>query len=245
MRATILQHLWCESSGLFGEMLESRGFSLDIRALDEGAVLPSLEETDLVLALGGPMSVNEEDVWSFLAPEKHFIADVVERQIPYFGVCLGAQLLASAAGASVMTGPAPEVGVLTVRRTQGVSDVLFDGLSEEFAVLQWHGDTFELPHNSTLLASSTQYAHQAFRVGTCAYGVQFHLEVTDDMVVQWSQIPEYVASLRSARGDGGFRILQQEVADYATEMRESAEEIFGRFLDHIVLKKQVGVTSAS
>ena len=136
------------------------------------------------------MSVNDDADLPWLTAEKQAIADAVRAGVPYWGSCLGVQLLAASLGASVYPGTQPEVGVLPVTLTgDGRSDPVFAGLPAEFLTLQWHGDTFDLPDGATLLASSPAYPNQAFRVGQTAYGVQFHVEVTEQMAREWAAGP--------------------------------------------------------
>src|SRR5262249_59739432 len=114
--------------------------------------------------------------------EKRWIAAAVLAGVPYFGVCLGAQLLAASLGARVRTGSAPEVGVLPVRLTaEGRADPVASVLGDEFLALQWHGDTFDIPAGAVCLGESAAYPHQAMRFGEAPYAVQLHVEVTDQM----------------------------------------------------------------
>ena len=116
-RALVLQHIRCEPPGMFSGMLTDRGLAIETIELDEGAELPDWRDADLVLAMGGPMSVHDEAAHPWLAVEKRWIAAAVRAGVPYFGVCLGAQLLAASLGAPVHTGETPEVGVLPVAAT--------------------------------------------------------------------------------------------------------------------------------
>src|SRR5499427_4099949 len=154
-RATVLQHIRCEPPGIYAEMLTDRGIGIDVVELDEGDDLPGWREVELVLAMGGPMSVHDEAEHAWLAGEKRWIAAAVRAGVPYFGVCLGAQLLAASLGARVRTGNAPEVGVLPVRLTaEGRADPVASVLGDEFLALQWHGDTFDIPAGAVCLGES-------------------------------------------------------------------------------------------
>ena len=171
VRCLVLQHIACEPPGVYEDVLRERGISIDRVELDEGEVLPDWRRYDLIVAMGGPMSANDDAELPWVADEKTFIRAAVTAGTPYFGVCLGAQLLAASLGARVFQGPAPEVGVLPVSLTdEGRADPVFAGLPREFATLQWHGDTFELPEAAVLLAGSTSYPNQAFRVATISAG---------------------------------------------------------------------------
>jgi GMP synthase-like glutamine amidotransferase len=129
--------------------------------------------------MGGPMSANSDDGFDSRPAELARLAEAVAAGIPTLGICLGAQLLALAAGGSVMPGPAgPEIGWGTVELTaQSAADLLFADLPVRLVVLQWHGDTFEPPAHAVRLAGNAAYPNQAFRVGPAAWGLQFHVEV--------------------------------------------------------------------
>src|SRR5579859_5911304 len=180
VRTLVLQHIACEPPGAYEDVLVGRGARIHRVELDAGEPLPDWRGFDAIVAMGGPMSVNDDIPW--LRSEKAAIAEAVRAGTPFFGACLGSQLLAASLGARVFQGPAPEVGMLPVTLTDaGLADPVFAGLPRDLLTLQWHGDTFELPDGAVLLASSPAYAHQAFRWGRCAYAVQFHLEVTPRM----------------------------------------------------------------
>ena len=190
-RVLVLQHIACEPPGVVrGRAAGARRRRCVRVELDEGEALPGLDGIDAIVAMGGPMSVNDEAEHPWLVDEKRLIAEAVRAGIPFFGACLGVQLLASSLGARVTAGATPEVGVLPVFATEAAADdPVFSGLAWPRPTLQWHGDTFELPDGATLLATSPAYPHQAFRVGDRAYGVQFHLEVTDEMADEWARVP--------------------------------------------------------
>jgi GMP synthase (glutamine-hydrolysing) len=165
MDALVLQHIACEPPGVYEDVLHERGWSLTRVELDEGEPLPDWREFDAIVAMGGPMSVNDEATLPWLRPEKELIGSAVQAGTPFFGACLGSQLLASSLGARVYSGAEPEVGLLPVFLTEAASeDPLFEDLPETLPTLQWHGDTFDLPDGAVLLVSSPQYPHQAFRV---------------------------------------------------------------------------------
>ena len=234
MKAVVLQHLGCEGPGAFGEVLSERGALVETVRLDEREALPERSGVDLVLAMGGPMSVNDEVELPWLVAEKQFIRAAVEAGVPYWGVCLGAQLLASALGARVYAGETPEVGVMPVQLTEAATDdPVFGGLPHELPTFQWHGDTFELPAGAELLASSPGYPHQAFRTRR-AYAIQFHLEVSRAMAEEWGAIPEYEAYVERLHGPGGLGRVLGEFHAAHDVLVTYAREMFERFLDLVV-----------
>lgn len=233
MNVLVLQHIACEPPGVFEDVLRERGAALHRVELDEGEPLPeSLEGIDAIVAMGGPMSVNDEAEHSWLPAEKALIAAAVREGVPFWGSCLGVQLLASSLGATVRQGPAPEVGVLAVNATaEATDDPVFSGLAWPRPTLQWHQDTFDLPAGATLLATSPLYPHQAFRVGRVTYGVQFHLEVDEAMAEQWARVPAYVASADTVLGPGGLERLLGDFRSVMEEMQADGRTLFSRWLD--------------
>ena len=234
MRVLVLQHIACEPPGAYEEVLRERDAIIERVELDEGQTLPGLAGFDAVVAMGGPMSVNDEEEHPWLVGEKRLIAEAVRTGVPFWGACLGVQLLASALGARVYAGPAPEVGMLPVRLTEdGRSDPVFGSLPDEFLTLQWHGDTFDLPEGAVLLAGSVAYANQAFRAGS-AYGVQFHLEVSVEMAKEWAKVPAYEEYLDRVLGPGSLSRVIDDVARTEPEVRDRARRMFETWIDHTV-----------
>jgi GMP synthase (glutamine-hydrolysing) len=191
-RLLVLQHIACEPPGVYEDVLREHGAELRRVEVDEGEPLPDWREFDALLAMGGPMGARDDADHPWLAPERELVREAVEAGRPVLGVCLGVQLLAAALGARVYAAERAEVGLLDVELTaEGRADPLFAGLDDRFVSLQWHGDTFDLPGDAVRLASSPLIANQAFRAGERAYGVQFHLEVTGEMAVEWGGVAAY------------------------------------------------------
>jgi GMP synthase (glutamine-hydrolysing) len=232
MDVLVLQHIACEPPGAFEDVLTAAGADIHRVELDEGEPLPSWQNYVAIVAMGGPMSVNDDAELPWLTAEKQAIADAVKAGVPYWGSCLGVQLLAASLGARVYSGTQPEVGVLPVTITDdGRSDPVFAGLPPEFLTLQWHGDTFDLPDGATLLASSSAYPNQAFRVGQTAYGVQFHVEVTDQMAREWAQVPAYAEYADRVLGAGGIDRLMTEFDAARDRMLDVGRRMFERWVE--------------
>jgi len=145
---------------------------------------------DAIFILGGPISANDD--FDYLKEEKKLIKKTMEFDIPLMGICLGSQLIASALGGSVYEGNKKEIGWYNVKIKEEGKNNLFSSFSEnEIEVFQWHGETFTLPPNTEILCTSDFYT-QAFKINT-AFGIQFHFEVTKDMILHW--IREYAKEL--------------------------------------------------
>jgi GMP synthase-like glutamine amidotransferase len=212
-------------------VLLERGAEIHRVELDEGEPLPGNAEFDLIVAMGGPMSVNDEQDHPWLVDEKRLIRDAVQAGTPFWGACLGVQLLASSLGATVYAGATPEVGILAVTLTdEAMADPVFAGLPRDLPTLQWHGDTFDLPAGAVRLAGSAAYPNQAFRYGS-AYGVQFHLEVSAPMAREWAEVPAYTDYLERTLGPGSAARLFDEFDAAEQAMRQAGRGIFQRFLD--------------
>lgn len=191
MSVLILQHAEVEGPGLVEEELRREKIPYQVLILKPDAHFPNLDDLTHIVILGGPMNVYEEDRYPFLKDEDLFIKEAIQRGKFVLGICLGAQLVAKALGAKVPNSPIKEIGWYDVSLTKiGSMDPLFSHLPKTFSVFQWHEDTFEIPHSAILLATSSLVPNQAFRYGDNAYGLQFHIEVTQTMVREWMETYE-------------------------------------------------------
>jgi len=175
-----------------------------------GEALPELPDTEAVIVLGGDMGANDDGRHPFLTPLKAFMRVLVDKEIPYLGICLGGQLLAAALGADVTSNVHGEKGTCSVSLTgAGAEDRLFRGVSREFVSFQWHDDSFAVPDGAIRLAFSEACPNQAFRIGPSAWGLQFHPEVDERIVRVWSswtpgtssRTDEIVAAYRAAEAE--------------------------------------------
>jgi GMP synthase (glutamine-hydrolysing) len=147
---------------------------------------PELEEVCGVVAFGGAMNVDETDRFPYLARERTFVRECVDRGIPLLGICLGAQLLARALDARVMRSPVREIGFTAISLTPaGAADPLLSAFDDDTLVFHWHEDTFQLPPGGELLATGEAIPLQAYRVGERAWGLQFHLEIDRNEMEGW------------------------------------------------------------
>ncbi|MGD0839282.1 MAG: gamma-glutamyl-gamma-aminobutyrate hydrolase family protein [Polyangia bacterium] len=241
-RAIILQHMQRESAGSIAEACARRGLTVEVRNLDEGARVP--ESCDalkgaVVIVMGGSMGVADvgDPRYPFLERELHFLRRALEARQPVLGVCLGAQLLAAAAGSrvypnrSVDGSPALEVGFGEVRLVGGGSEPALAGLGERLLVLHWHGDTFDLPPSAIRLAQSERCANQAFRIGSHAYGLQFHVETDAATVRRWAKEDAEFAT--RALGPGGPAAIIADSEAKAMAMSETGQRLIDNILGQL------------
>jgi GMP synthase (glutamine-hydrolysing) len=230
----VLQHIACEPPGVYEDVLNERGATIQRVELDEGEPLPDWRAFDAIIAMGGPMGALDEVDHPWLADEKRLIGDAVRSGLPFWGVCLGVQLLAASLGARVYPGSAPEVGLLPVTLTEeALADPVFAGMPRELLSLQWHGDTFDLPDGAALLAGSPAYPNQAFRFGAAAYGVQFHLEVSPALAREWADVPAYAESLERVLGPGALDRLLAELEASSDGVLSDGRRLFERWLEAV------------
>ncbi len=175
----LVQNTRIEGSGYLGDLLKNDGFEItSVNAKNEE--LPK-KDFSLVVILGAPESANDD--LPYLLAEQQLIKDCVEKNIPVLGICLGSQLIAKTFGAKIYRGPKKEIGFYNDLKIFNDS-TLFSGFKNPFTVFHWHADTFDLPENAIRLVSSEHYPNQAFQYKS-AVGLQFHLEVNEDMVNLW------------------------------------------------------------
>lgn len=179
MKIHWLQHVPFEGLGSISDWADENGCSVAGSRLYAGDDLPTISAFDLLVVMGGPMSVNDEMVYPWLAAEKRFLKRVMAAGKMVLGICLGAQLIASAAGARVYLNDYKEIGWLPVARTAAAKqNAAGRALSDRAEAFHWHGETFELPRSAVHLSRSQACEHQAFCLGDRIIGLQYHLETT-------------------------------------------------------------------
>jgi GMP synthase (glutamine-hydrolysing) len=233
-RLLVLQHIACEPPAAYEDELLAWGVDLCRVLVDEEDPLPDWRQFAAIVAMGGPMGAYEDQRLPWLTAEKRLIGDAVRAGTPYWGVCLGSQLLAASLGARVYPGPRAEVGMLPVFATpSAASDPVFEHLPAEFVALQWHADTFALPDGAVQLARSDTYEQQAFVVHR-AYGLQFHLEVDAALATEWGDVPAYAQSLRELLGERALPTLIAQVRRHEAQTTGLARRLFAAWLEHVV-----------
>lgn len=195
MAVLIIKNTIIEGPGTIEDFLKKEDIPFSIVELGSGEAIPSLEEFNILVIMGGPMAVYEMDRYPHLSIESRIIREAINRGMRILGICLGAQMIAYCLGAAVYPGPEKEIGWYHIELTgDGIKDPFMRSLAihpragdfwKRFKVFQWHGDTFDIPPGAELLARSELYKNQAFRYGNNVYGFQFHIEITKDMLLEW------------------------------------------------------------
>ncbi|MBI4504634.1 MAG: gamma-glutamyl-gamma-aminobutyrate hydrolase family protein [Chloroflexi bacterium] len=228
----VLRHVPHEHHGSLATAFARQG--VGVRLVDMFADPPAhlaLDGVAGLVVMGGPMNVDETARYPFLATEAAVIERALGRGLPVLGICLGSQLLAKALGARVYPNTRKEIGWWPIFPTAAArDDPLARPIAEGEVVFHWHGDTFDLPEGATLLAGSAACRHQAFRYGRTAYGLQFHVETTPEMIAAWLAVPENRAELAALPPDQAVDLA----ALHAATRRHS-----GRLAAH---SAQVGAT---
>jgi len=179
MRVHTFQHVPFEGLGSIGAWLDQAGHTVTRTRFFESADLPEIGQVDWLIVMGGPMSVNDGPEFPWLDQEKRFIREMVDAGKPVLGICLGAQLIASAMGARVFPNAEKEIGWLPIQGV-GPDDGTHFRFPADMAVFHWHGETFDLPTGAVRLAESRGCRNQAFQLGRLVVGLQFHLETTPE-----------------------------------------------------------------
>ena len=200
MSVLICKNIETEGPGTIGDFLESKGISRTIVDLSKGEDIPDTGGFDTLVMMGGPMSVNEDDIYPYIKKEEALVREFIADGKGVFGVCLGAQIMAKALGSRVYKGKEQEIGWHDIELTpDGIKDSLMRRLAthpgvgdlwKRFKVFHWHGETFDIPEGAVRLAGSELYPNQAFNYGSRAYAFQFHIEVTKEMVYDWLKVED-------------------------------------------------------
>lgn len=233
----VFQHEPEEGLGTFAHILERQNIGCrHIRLFRDEVPNDNWDEIRALVILGGPMGAYEEEKYPFLKWEKTIIRTAIKNGIPLLGVCLGAQLIASAAGAGVHQGNFKEVGWYPISMTlEGEMDPLLGHIPNKAIVFHWHGDSFDLPRGAHRLASSSYYLNQAFRLGRNVYGLQFHLEITPSMVERWldeqwkelAQVP-YISPDK----------IRADTGSYSPTLKHYGERFFSEFIRRVSVPKR-------
>jgi GMP synthase-like glutamine amidotransferase len=228
-RALVFQHMNYDHPGRFLDFFAEDNMVPHAVRLWEGQAIPPLHGFDFLFVLGGAQDTWQEAEHPWLMAEKQAIREwVVERSKPYFGVCLGHQLLCDALGGTVAPAQEAEVGVCTVSITPvGRDNALLSGVPAEHKVMQWHwAEVKAVPPGVAVLAASERSAVQVAAYGDHAVGTQFHCEFTPQTMATWASIPSYISSLESAGGPGAYERVVAEATPLMPEMGRITRQIY-------------------
>jgi GMP synthase-like glutamine amidotransferase len=225
----IIQHMAHDHAGRFAELFAEDGLMPHTVRVFAGEAIPSLARYDMMLVLGGAQNTWQEAEFPYLRDEKEAIGEwVLRRAKPYFGICLGHQLLADALGGAVGPAAQGEVGVFDVE--VGADAGLFEGLRPRLAVMQWHhAEVQRVPETARVLAQSPRTKVQALGVGEHAFSTQFHCEFTPENVLGWAALPSYIASLEAANGPNAHAELIKACWPHMPRMAQDTRGLWRNF----------------
>jgi len=232
MKFLALQHINIEHPGIFLKFMKEDNIQLDTIELDKNEKISNLDKYDAMIVMGGPMDTWQEETYPWLKEEKENIHNFVSiKKKPYLGLCLGAQLLGEAIGGKVKKMTTPEIGVLNVSIEDNKS--IFKGMNKNLKALQWHSyEVCDLPSSAKLLASSPACLVQAFS-SEKAFGLQFHVEQTNETVPQWACVPEYKSALENTLGQNALEKFKKDVEENLNVFNDSAKTIYKNFKEII------------
>lgn len=224
-QAVAIRHLAFEDLGLIAPVLEAAEY--DITCLDAGSSdLSRARTADLLIVLGGPISAYEDDLYPFLRDELDLIDERLRHPRPVIGICLGAQLIARAAGARVYPGREKEIGWAPITLTDEGRDSPLATIGD-LPVLHWHGDTFDLPDGATRLAATAITRNQAFAIDNHVLGLQFHLEVPGSAIERW--LIGHAHEIAATEGVSVHN-LRSDSAACAPRLTTAAQHVFSMWL---------------
>lgn len=227
-----IQHYHGEDLGTLGTFFDEHDIQPIRVALHNNGTIPEQPGAySAIVSMGGPMSANDGDKYPWIDQELRLMRQAMAKGTPLLGICLGAQLLAKAAGARVRPNHVAEIGWGAVELTdEGLADPLFAGLPRRFEVLHFHGETFDLPAGAVRLAGTPECPNQAFRFGDRVYGLQFHIETTEEMVKDWArECADWIA--KHPHVDS--RRMVKQAATSARELYRTARIIYRNWLHAI------------
>jgi len=230
-RLLVFQHVASETAGTLDPFLRGSGFRIRYINFERTPDAdPDPRRYDGLVVLGGSMNVDQDEAFPHLRTEIEVLKEALAREMPILGICLGAQLLASALGAPVHPAPVREIGWYPLQSSPSAgNDALLRHVTHGQHVFQWHSYTFAVPPDAVHLASTATCANQAFRHGNTAYGLQFHPEVDRDMIARWLSVPAYREELEAASGPDHARQVHADTHRHIGPATAAATRMFDEF----------------
>ena len=234
----VFQHVPFEPLGTLDPLLKESGFRIRyVNFGREPEARPKLEKYEALIVLGGPMNSDQIESYPNLITEVEIIREAVDRDMSILGVCLGAQLLATALGGAVSRNPAREIGWCDVDLTEsGATDPVLSSFAGKQQVFQWHEDGISLPPGAIHLASSEASAVQAFRYGKHAYGFQFHLEASRPLIERWLTVPDHQATLNDECGRISAEAIRRQTVESIGPLQGLSRRTFRRWVDQFEIR---------
>lgn len=229
MNAHFFQHVPFEGIGNIEAWLSAKGYEITSTQFYKSPKLPDPGKVDMLIVMGGPMSVNDEDKFPWLATEKQFIRNCIEAGKSVLGICLGSQLIANAMGAMAYRNSEKEIGWFPVKGIEP-PDLLTFRFPYTFEVFHWHGDTFDLPKGAVRLARSEATENQAFQLGKSVIGIQFHPEVTPEL------LQEMVSHGRSELIKSRFVQSEKEILGIRQQQYQIISSLMGEVLTFLTAR---------
>jgi GMP synthase (glutamine-hydrolysing) len=227
--AVILRHVQFEGLGVIEPLLKQRAYKIKTIEAGVSALGDLLLEADLLVVLGGPISVNDEVDYPFLTREIALIKRRLMAKKPILGICLGAQIIAKALGSTVEPMQKKEIGFYPISLTDAGKHSALRFLDEGSTVLHWHGEQFDIPHQAKQLAKSENCDNQAFAIGHHVLAIQFHIEVDAQMIEQW--LIGHTVELHAHHID--VNQLRTQAKQYQAVLKGQAVKVFNDWLDHL------------
>ena len=226
MKALILQNASHEGAGTIEDYFKKNNIAYTTVDLSKkGYKIPDPSGYNALIVMGGPMNVYETNEFPYLIEEEKIIKTAIENNYLVLGICLGAQMMAKAFGSKVTKGKTKEIGWYDINLTEdGIEDKALGPLGNKVKVFQWHGDTFDIPSGAVRLAGSELFPNQAFRYGKRAYALQFHLEVTEDIIKNWLKHGE--EELKPLKGIIDPKKIVDDNKKYIREFEESGRQFY-------------------
>lgn len=226
MRAHYLQHVPFEGLGSIEAWLQNAGYEISNTQFFNSDKLPKVKDIDLLVIMGGPMSVNDEQDHPWLVTEKEFIRSIIKAGKPVLGICLGAQLIANSMGGEIFPNPVKEIGWFPVEAVSSERNSAFQ-FPKETEVFHWHGETFNLPKGAVKIAKSRGCKNQAFQIGHNVIGLQFHLETTP------ISAQAIVDNCRNELVEGEYIQSESDILSVPQERYSSINDLMGNVLEYL------------